>query len=140
MIRSDSPERGSAGRHSRRPWHSLSPGSDAPLNGMAALARVGADSPWFSGHFPGEPILPGIAQLAMVVEAVEAAMGRAVKPSAIRRVRFRRVIQPDEPFSILVTPREEGAPIFNFKIDVEGENACSGILVMENREEEQEKK
>ncbi len=100
---------------------------------MAARARAGEDSPWFSGHFPGEPILPGIAQLAMVVEAVEAELGQAVKMSAFKRVRFRRIIQPDDPIAILVTPREEEPPTYTFKIEVEGENACSGILVMEKR-------
>ncbi len=109
--------------------------TDAPPNGMAVRGRVGGGSPWFSGHFPVEPILPGIAQLAMVVEAVEAGLDQTVKLSAFKRVRFRRIIQPDELFTILVTPREEDALIYNFKIDVGGENACSGILVMENREE-----
>ncbi len=77
--------------------------------------------------------MPGIAQLAMVVEAVEAVRGRALKLSAFKRVRFRRIIQPDDPVAILVTPREEEAT-YTFKIEVEGENACSGILVMENRD------
>ncbi|MCP4694099.1 MAG: hypothetical protein GY859_39050 [Desulfobacterales bacterium] len=98
---------------------------------MTARVRVGNDSPWFSGHFPGEPILPGIAQLAMVVEAVQAGLSQAVKPRVFKRVRFRRIINPDEPFTIHATPREEDALTYNFKIEAGGENACSGILVLE---------
>lgn len=119
--------------HSGRPWHSITFRTDAPRDGTEARARVGGDSPWFSGHFPGEPILPGIAQLAMVVEAARAGLNRPVTLSAIKRVRFRRIIEPDAPFTILVTPREENAPVYNFKIEVEGENACSGMLVLEHR-------
>ena len=39
-------------------------------NYIEALADVPADSPWFSGHFPGEPILPGIAIVYMAEQAI----------------------------------------------------------------------
>ena len=39
-------------------------------NHIEALADVPADSPWFSGHFPGEPILPGIALVYMAEQAI----------------------------------------------------------------------
>jgi len=39
-------------------------------NHIEALADVPVDSPWFSGHFPGEPILPGIALVHLVKQAI----------------------------------------------------------------------
>jgi 3-hydroxymyristoyl/3-hydroxydecanoyl-(acyl carrier protein) dehydratase len=39
-------------------------------NHIEALADVSDDSPWFSGHFPGEPILPGIALVHIVEQAI----------------------------------------------------------------------
>jgi len=39
-------------------------------NYIEALADVPVDSPWFSGHFPGKPILPGIALVYMVEQAI----------------------------------------------------------------------
>ncbi len=37
---------------------------------MTASAGVPGDSAWYAGHFPGNPILPGIAILALVKEAI----------------------------------------------------------------------
>ena len=37
---------------------------------IVATARVPADSAWYDGHFPGNPILPGLALIALVEEAV----------------------------------------------------------------------
>jgi len=36
---------------------------------VAHRLAIGADHPAFDGHFPGQPILPGVALLAAVLEA-----------------------------------------------------------------------
>ena len=48
---------------------------------MTAAAAVPGDSAWYAGHFPDNPILPGIAILAMVEEAIitDGASGRAAR-------------------------------------------------------------
>ena len=51
-------------------WHTLhlvsSSSDEVVMEGEAT-----PDSPWFSGHFPDDPILPGIAQIAMAFEAAK---------------------------------------------------------------------
>jgi predicted hotdog family 3-hydroxylacyl-ACP dehydratase len=63
--------------------------------------------PAFVGHFPGEPLFPGVAQLWM---AHTLAVGRygAAYPRALRRVKFRAPIQPDRRLDcdLLPTGRE----------------------------------
>ena len=39
-------------------------------NTILAHVTVSDGSPWFSGHFTNNPILPGIAQLNMIVEVI----------------------------------------------------------------------
>jgi hypothetical protein len=52
-------------------WHSISYNKGiAQGSTVWADAYIGAASPWFSGHFPDEPILPGIAILSMVSEVI----------------------------------------------------------------------
>jgi hypothetical protein len=52
---------------------------DAPAAPAAALEADGdvaltipADHPAFAGHFPGHPVLPGVALLSLVMEAIKA--------------------------------------------------------------------
>ncbi len=49
----------------------------------ASALTVGADHPAFDGHFPGRPILPGVALLAEVLEAAfaEPALARSLGPA-----------------------------------------------------------
>ena len=117
------------------PWHELVVQSDASPRGFAAEIRVAPDSPWFDGHFPGRPVLPGVAILSMVFEMVgRAGLGqdRPVRISGMRRVRFRRPVRPDERLSIEI--RRENAerePGYLFRAMVEGEVACTGLVSVE---------
>lgn len=57
--------------------------------------RIPANLLYLQGHFPGEPILPGVVQVHW---AIELARGRFdLKPdfSAIEGLKFHRVIEPD---------------------------------------------
>jgi predicted hotdog family 3-hydroxylacyl-ACP dehydratase len=45
---------------------------------MNATIDVPSAGAWFEGHFPGRPILPGVAELALVVEALAREAGRPV--------------------------------------------------------------
>ena len=60
-----------------------------PSTHTVALA-IAADHPAFAGHFPGRPLLPGVALLSAVLEAVlaepslAAAVGPAPRLSAVK--------------------------------------------------------
>ena len=55
-----------------------------------AHVEIGADHPAFEGHFPGRPILPGVALLAAVLEAagaqprLAACVGRAPRLGVVK--------------------------------------------------------
>ena len=113
-------------------WHSLECKAGDSAGGVVADALAGPGSPWFSGHFPGWPILPGIAMLSMVGEAVrhdERTRGMTVKITGVKRVRFRQPIRPDDPISISLS-RTEGdrEDSYNFKIVVRRDIACTGVM------------
>jgi 3-hydroxyacyl-[acyl-carrier-protein] dehydratase len=68
---------------------------------MDLEARIQAplEHPCYSGHFPGNPIVPGVLLLDLVV----ARLGRGA-PRAIGNVKFHRAVKPGETFTLRVTP------------------------------------
>ena len=89
---------------------------------------VPPDSNWFCGHFPGDPILPGIAQLGMVFDAINRSEGQNFKVTGIRRVRFKQIIRPNDPLRLTIKPKKDAAGTYDFRVQVKAELACSGIV------------
>jgi 3-hydroxymyristoyl/3-hydroxydecanoyl-(acyl carrier protein) dehydratase len=104
-------------------------------NRISADIHVPPDSPWFDGHFPGEPILPGVAQIGMVFDAIRRARNRDLKISSVRRVRFKRIIRPDDQLKIIAAPLKKEADSYSFRILIQNEAVCSGVMTVENRKD-----
>jgi 3-hydroxymyristoyl/3-hydroxydecanoyl-(acyl carrier protein) dehydratase len=84
--------------------------------------EVPAASPLFAGHFPGHPILPGVAQLAMV----ERVLGPL---SGVRNVKLRRPVSPGDRLDLRIAgPREDGAA--RFELSQVGKMVGSGIVLL----------
>lgn len=115
-------------------WHELSVAS-SPAGCVLAEARASVLSLWFSGHFPEAPVLPAIAILAMVRDAIshhEAEQGREIKVSAIHRVRFRLPAKPDDLLKITaISSDRPGQDSYQFKVEVNGQTACTGLMAVE---------
>jgi predicted hotdog family 3-hydroxylacyl-ACP dehydratase len=71
----------------------------------AAELLVPEDSPIFAGHFPGRPLLPGVAHLALLRHVLEALAARGALGgeapgntviAEVRRFRLRREIAPGD--------------------------------------------
>lgn len=115
-----------------RAWHTLSVSADPCGAAVAAEAVAPAGSPWFDGHFPGRPVLPGIALIAMACDAarqLEARRGGRIRLKSLGRVRFKKPVLPDEQCTIelLRELRPEGIA-YRFTVKVGGETGCTGIL------------
>lgn len=113
------------------PWYSMTIPDCSSENEFTCKALVKNDSPWFSGHFPGDPILPGIAQLAIVFDAINQIHKGKKKISEIQRVRFKQVIRPDDPMQLTIKSCSKGIEHYLFKIMVRGDIACSGKMIVE---------
>jgi 3-hydroxymyristoyl/3-hydroxydecanoyl-(acyl carrier protein) dehydratase len=99
---------------------------------IIGAARFAEDSAWFSGHFPGNPIVPGVALIALVADAVirrESGAGRPLAVTGVRRVRFRLPVRPGDEVTLSATEAAgPGGPSFAFCVFLAGEPACSGVL------------
>lgn len=99
------------------------------VDGMiTAQVEVPADSKWFDGHFPGDAILPGVAQLAMVVEILSDAINKKVCADDVRRVRFKQAIRPAERITVEITPKDNKPLECGFRLMKGTEMACSGFI------------
>ena len=64
-----------------------------------------ADFPPFNGHFPGNPILPGIAQIALITEILNRADASGYTLDTVKRVKFLAPALPEKQLSAEVTRR-----------------------------------
>ena len=100
---------------------------------VTASAVVSADSAWYAGHFPGNPILPGIAILALVKETIitaELREGRRALITGLGRVRFRLPVKPDDLMTLEITreKKHDGMVAYLFSVNLAGEAACTGTF------------
>lgn len=51
------------------------------------------ESPWFDGHFPNQPVLPGIAMVLWAKAAFEEHLNTQVS-SDVPRMKFRSLVRP----------------------------------------------
>lgn len=108
------------------------------MNKMEATKITGSvttegDSPWFSGHFPNNPILPGIAQLKMVADLIVKPGEGILRLAGLSRIKFRKLVRPGEQLDIQVTcsnPEDH----YMFKITSGDEDVCSGKMLFTHNE------
>lgn len=81
--------------------------------------EIPAGSPFFSGHFPGHPLLPGIVQLALAFP------GAAF--SEVRSLKLRRTVGPGDRLEVAAAePGPDG--VARFEIRRGGETVSQGVL------------
>ena len=112
-------------------WHTLDDVKRSASGVVSARAVAREDSPWFSGHFPGDPILPGMAQIGMVFDAIRQTSEHRLKIGRVSRVRFKQVVRPNDSLSIIAIPVEKDSGSYSFRLSVEDEPVCSGIIVVD---------
>jgi len=94
---------------------------------MVTSVATDGNSPWFSGHFPDNPILPGIAQLKMVADLISKSVEGNMYLTGVTRVKFRKIVRPGEVLDIDVTSGNKKNQ-YIFKITSGDQDVCSGWM------------
>lgn len=83
---------------------------------------------WFDGHFPGNPVLPGIAQLAVVNDILKDALEKTVRIERVSRVRFKQMVRPMDTLLVIVKIKENSNQSHGFRMMSGRELVCSGFV------------
>jgi 3-hydroxyacyl-[acyl-carrier-protein] dehydratase len=105
-----------------------------PGKKIVAIKNVSVDEPFFQGHFPGRPIMPGV----LIVEAMAQAGGVLVYKSAetddnmvyfmsVEKAKFRKPVVPGDQLRLEVEALQSRGKVWKFK----GEASVDGKLVCE---------
>lgn len=62
--------------------------------GIEALLHINPAHPIFEGHFPGQPVVPGVCMLQLVKDVAETALGKPLFLKLVAQVKFLQVLVP----------------------------------------------
>jgi beta-hydroxyacyl-ACP dehydratase FabZ len=105
---------------------------------IVGLKNVTMNEPFFQGHFPGVPVMPGVLQLEAMAQTGGILINRMAKAGervpffmSIDKAKFRRVIKPGDQMRIeidFITIKTKIAR-FQGKIFVDGELASEAEMM-----------
>lgn len=107
------------------------PGVDDEAPGAITGRRhVPEDEPFFAGHFPAMPVVPGVFMVEALAECARRSLPSGATLASAPLVRFRRRVSPGETLEFTVTPAEaEGERRrFDAVASVDGKAAVQAIL------------
>jgi 3-hydroxymyristoyl/3-hydroxydecanoyl-(acyl carrier protein) dehydratase len=91
---------------------------------------IAADHPAYSGHFPGQPVLPGVVLLDAVLHALERSGHGASGQWDINSAKFQSAVRPGEALTLEYEALPNGSA--RFAIRTPDRVVASGVLVPSN--------
>ena len=65
-------------------------------NSYIAQVCINPDDPIFCGHFPQQPVLPGVCTLAIIKECICMASGKRLRYSEMAQCKFTGMVDPSK--------------------------------------------
>ena len=83
----------------------------AGSNSAELEIRAPATLVYFQGHFPDQPVLPGVVQLHWAIHLARERF--ELKPSfrGMEVLKFHRIIEPDTPVTLVIESLDEGSKL-----------------------------
>lgn len=86
--------------------------------------KIAADHPALAGHFPGNPIVPGVVLLDLVAAAFESQRGRRI--AQMPQVKFLLPLLPDQDAELILAFDGDDA---RFVIERDAQSIAKGAIV-----------
>ena len=88
---------------------------------------IPSNHPSLPGHFPGNPVVPGVVVMDRVLDALEAAAGVQVGALRLPQVKFMQPLLPGQTASVSI---EGAAPKWRFRVHHGERLIASGEVVL----------
>lgn len=107
-----------------------------PGEGAVGIKNVSIGEPYFQGHFPQKPVMPGVLIVEAMAQAAAAytsytegldVEGKVVLFMGVDKARFRRPVVPGDQLRIAVKTVQRRPPVWRFS----GEASVNGKRVAE---------
>ncbi len=92
----------------------------SPGENIVAIKNVTFNEPFFQGHFPGQPIMPGVliiealAQTAGMLAFSSGVTGKSVYFMSIEKAKFRRPVVPGDQLRLEVKVLQQRGTVWKF--------------------------
>lgn len=118
-----------------------------PKQRIVAIKNVTVNEPFFQGHFPGLPLMPGVLQIEAMAQTGAVLLLSDIGPAgnlavftSIEQAKFRRQVIPGDQLRIEVEvlALRHGQGRMQGKIFVDGKRACEAVIscaVVSNKSE-----
>ncbi len=109
---------------------------------IRALKNVTINEPFFAGHFPGRPVMPGVLMLEALAQTagILCFVTAGIYPdenvkfyfAGIDKARFRRPVLPGDQLILKATLERRIRTIWKFAVvaEVDGAEACSAEMMV----------
>ena len=97
-------------------------------NELTALTNVTMNEEFFQGHFPGNPVMPGVLIVEALAQGCEVLLDNdrsALKLSQIKKARFREMVKPGDQLTIKVKRKLKDEFIFKTEAYIQDKLVCS---------------
>jgi len=91
------------------------------------ILEISPELNWFQGHFPGNPVLPGVVQLHWAIMISISVFGFRDAPVEFKRLKFKRVVVPPGKLELTLCRSTENE--VQFEYTSQGKQHSQGRLI-----------
>ena len=98
-----------------------------PFEGAVGIKNVTSNEPHFQGHFPNQPVMPGVTIIEAMAQTAAVVVGISMNVideemqtyfMGIDNCKFRRMVVPGDVLELNVTVKRSGGKIWKFRGEI----------------------